>query len=87
MSKNKIKPLPGEVQLKLDTASAGILNTDSRESAVEYAEVLAVGEGVIEVKKGDFVLVKSWAIDSIVHKDTRYNFVSLKTGGIKAVIQ
>lgn len=83
----KIQPLKGEIQIKLDEASAGILNTSSRESAVEYGEVLAVGDDVEEIKKGDFILVKSWAIDSITHEDKRYNFVSMKTGGVKAIVK
>lgn len=90
MSKLKIEPLEGEVQLKLDEASAGILNTSSRESAVEYAEVLAVGPFVTEIeglKKGDHVFVKSWSIDIITHDDKKYYFVSLKTRGIKAVVK
>lgn len=83
----KIKPLKGEIQLKMEEASAGILDTSSRESAVEYAEVIAIGDDVTEIKKGDFVFVKSWAIDSIYHQDKRYNFVSLKTGGVKAIVK
>lgn len=83
----KIKPLQGEIQIKLEEASAGTLDTSSRESAVEYGEVLAVGDDVHEIRKGDFVFVKSWAIDQINHEDKKYCFVTLKTGGVKAIIK
>jgi co-chaperonin GroES (HSP10) len=89
----KIKPLPGIVQLKIDEVHAGVLDTSSRESAVEYAEVLAVGnmdnaptlDSVPKV--GDHVFVKSWAIDIITHQDKRYYFCNIETGGILAVVK
>lgn len=83
----KINPLKNEIQLKLEEVHAGTLDTSSRESAVEYAEVLAVGSEVEEIKKGDFVFVKSWSIDSIYHNDKRYNFVNMNTGGVKAIVK
>lgn len=83
----KIKPSKGEVQIKMEEAFAGTLDTSSRESAVEYAEVIAVGEGVTEYVKGDFIFVKSWAIDRIDYKDKVYRFISVATHGIKAKVQ
>ncbi len=86
----KIRPLPEEVQLKIEEAKAGILDTSSRESAVEYAEVLAVGDSLLleetGIKKGDYVFVKSWAIDIISHEDKKYYFVNISTKGIKAIV-
>jgi len=83
----KIKPLKEYIQLKLEEASAGILDTSSRESAVEFAEVIAVGDGIEEIKKGDFLFVKSWAIDIINHKDKKYYFVNINTKGALAVVK
>lgn len=82
----KIKPLENEIQIKLDEATAGALDTSSRESAVEYGEVLAVGENVQGIKKGDHIFVKSWGIDSIYHDEKRYNFVNITTGAVKAIV-
>lgn len=83
----KIKPQPNIVYIKTEEAHAGILDTSSRESAVEYAEVLDVGEDVDLIKKGDHIFYKSWAVDSVFHQDKRYNFINVKTGGILAVVK
>ncbi len=87
MDKIKIKPLKGIVYLKLDEAKAGALVTSSRESAVEFAEVLAVGEGVTQVKKGDKVFCKSWGIDVVSHNDVKYYFVNQENGSLLAHVQ
>jgi co-chaperonin GroES (HSP10) len=83
----KIIPLEGEIQIKVEEVHAGTLDTSSRESAVEFAEVLAVGEGVTQVQKGDKVLYKSWAVDICYHNDKKYYFINQKTGGIKAIVK
>lgn len=80
-----IKPQKGIVYLKIDEAKAGVLNTSMRTSAVEFGEVLAVGEGVT-LKKGDKVFVKAWGIDNITHEDKKYHFVHIDTNAILAVI-
>lgn len=72
----------------MEEASAGILDTSSRESAVEYAEVVAMGEGAEggDIRIGSKIFVKSWGIDSVFYQDKRYNFVNVNTGAILAVI-
>lgn len=82
----KIKPSELIVQLKIEEAKAGDLVTSSRDSAVEYAEVLAVGDGVKSLKVGDKVFVKAWAIDIINHEDKKYYFCNLNTSGILAKV-
>lgn len=83
----KIQPLKGIVHLKIDEAKAGDLVTSSRSSAVEYAEVVAVGEGVTSVKKGDKVFVKAWGIDNVFHDDVKYYFVAIDTNAILAIVK
>lgn len=82
----KIKPFTNQIYIKMEEAHAGILDTSSRESAIEYAEIVAIGEGITTLKKGDTIFVKSWAIDSVYYNDKRYNFINVETGGILAVI-
>lgn len=83
----KIIPQPKTVYLKIESNKAGVLDTSSRVSAVEIAEVLDVGEGVSSIKKGDKVFVKSWAIDIIDYEDKKYHFVNVDTNGILAVVK
>ena len=83
----KIKPLKGLVYIKNDVATAGDLITASRDSKVEFAEVLAVGEGVEGIKKGDKIFVKGWATDNISHNDITYKFVAVDTNGILAIVK
>ena len=82
----KIKPLTNFVQIGIAEAKAGVLDTSSRHSAVEYAEVLEVGEGVTTLKKGDFIFVKAWAVDIITYEEKKYYFVNLDTKGIVAIV-
>lgn len=83
----KIKPLENIVYLKIEKPQAGVLDTSSRESAVEFAEVLAVADNITSVKPGDQVFVKSWAIDIITHKEVKHYFVNVKTNGILAIVR
>lgn len=85
-----VQPLPGFVQIKTEIARAGVLDTSSRDSAVELAEVIAVGEN-IDAKPllsiGDKIFVKSWAVDMINHNGEWFKFVHVDTKGILAVIR
>ncbi len=78
------------VQLEFEEAKAGDLITSSRESAVEYAKVVAIGEKVpddFDIDVGDHVFVKAWSVDLITYNDKRYSFVNYETGGILAVVK
>ena len=85
-----ITPQPNIIQLRIDKAPAGVLDTSSKESAVECAEVIAVGSAVcdgkdgVHLKVGDRVFVKAWAIDIITHDDQRFYFVDQTSNGILA---
>lgn len=84
----KILPLDNIIQLKIEEAKVGILDTSSRQSAVEYAEVVATGSGSFDSPKvGDHVFVKAWAIDIIQHEEKKYYFCDIKTNGILAVVK
>ena len=91
----KIQPLGNIIQLEIEEATAGDLITSSRESAVEYAKVVAisksakiVGAGFVkDIEIGDHVFVKSWAIDIINYQDKKYYFCNLDTAGVLAVVK
>lgn len=84
MSKSvKIEPMPGIVYLKTEEVMAGSLDTSSRESVVETAEILAVGKDCGDLKKGDKIHVKlSWASDTVMDKGVRYVYVAIDTNAI-----
>lgn len=82
----EIHPLKNQIYLKLDEVRAGVLDTSSRMTAVESAEVLGVGEGIDNIKKGDRVFVKAWALDNVDYKGQKYVFCNLETNGILAII-
>ena len=87
----KIKPLGSNIQLDISSATAGALDTSSRESAVEFAKVLAIPNKQFEedykIKVGDNVFVKSWSVDIITHEDKKYYFCNVTSGGLLAVVQ
>lgn len=81
-----LTPLAGIVYIKTEKVQMGALDGSSRDSAVEYAEVLAVGEGVTSLKPGDKIFVKSWGCDNIDYKGERHTFVNLETKAILAIL-
>lgn len=88
----KIQPRPDIIQLDIEEAKAGVLDTSSRSSAVEYATVVAIGDSadgreIRSIQVGDKVFVKAWAVDIINHEDKKYYFVDINSKGILAVIK
>ncbi len=100
-----ITPLGNTIQLDIKEATAGALDTSSRDSAVEYAEVIAIPQEVVyktasvgmsttdnikrlnQLKVGDKVFVKAWAIDIVSHEDKKYYFCNLDTNGVLAIVK
>ena len=83
----EIAPQPGIIYLEFPQTEAGVLDTSSRDSAVEVATVLGTGEGVTSVEKGDKVFVKSWAIDTITYNEKKYRFIHADTKGLLAIVK
>jgi co-chaperonin GroES (HSP10) len=87
----KVKPLGKVIYLKLDTVeqiggATVSLDTSSKKTTREFAEVLAVGPDVKTVKKGDKVFVKGWSVDIIVHDKKEYFFTNEDRDGLCAVV-
>lgn len=86
-----INPIGKVIYLKLDTVeeiggSAVSLDTSSKKTTRELAEVLAIGPDVTKVKVGDRLMVKAWAVDEIVQDKVSYFFTSEDRDGICAVV-
>lgn len=83
----KILPLGNIIQIRVDKAQAGVLDVETRKTAVEYGEVVAVGDEVtLKVKAGDRVFFKAWAVDIVSHEDETYHFINPESGGILALV-
>jgi len=84
----RIFPTSNNIQISIKEAKAGILDTSSRQSAVEYAEVVAIGEEVkMKIAKGDKIFFKSWACDIVSHGEDKYYFINEDTKGILAIVK
>lgn len=86
----KIQPLQNIVYIKIDEVHAGALVTSSKASAVEFAEVIALGKHADmekTLKVGDKIFVKSWGVDIVQYGDQKYHFVSIETNAILAIVK
>jgi co-chaperonin GroES (HSP10) len=81
----KIQPLKDIIMIKVNEVSVGGLDTSSKASAIEFGEVIAVGPDQKQVKVGDKIMFKSWAVDLINYEDKVYEFINPETGGIMAI--
>jgi co-chaperonin GroES (HSP10) len=87
----KIRPIGKVIYLKLDTVEQVggnnvSLDTSSKKTTREFAKVLAVGPEVTQVKVGDKVFIKGWAIDMILHDKQEYFFTHEDANGLCAVV-
>ena len=72
-----INPLGQNVQIAIEemkqTSSGLILSTEGL--ITEKAEVIAIGPEVKKVKKGDKILFKSWALDTVEINKEKISFI------------
>lgn len=86
--KMTIIPQPNIVYLKVDRPVLAGMDTSSIKAAVEFAEVIAFTPiEVTDLKVGDKVFVKAWAMDTVTYNNEEFHFVNLASGGILAVVQ
>lgn len=89
----KIECLPGYIEIKPIKASAGDLNMDSRDTAVDVAEIISVpthnhSEPRVywEIHSGDKVFVSSWGIETKEYQGEKHYFIHLDTKAVIAKI-
>lgn len=74
------------IKIKTEIVSAGVLDTTSRKSAVEYGEVIGLGPDVtLPIKIGDMVTFKSYGVDIANVNDKEFLYVAQRTGAIKEI--
>jgi len=90
----KIIPYKNKIQVEMLTLKSAL----QTEIKVEKAKVIAIGDEVntskhaigkitSEIKVGDMLYVKAWAIDIIQDGGKDYNFVSADNDAICAIIR
>lgn len=84
----KIKTLGNRIQLDIKEPSVGGLDTTSLPTAIEFGEVIGVGESIkSDLEVGDKVFFKAWGVDIITHEGKRYYFISEDTNAICALVK
>lgn len=84
----KIKPLGNRVYIRIDGVSAGALDLSSKPTVVETGEVIGIGSEVtLDIRAGDRIFFKAWAVDIVSQDDRKYHFIAQDTNGIVAVIK
>lgn len=83
----KIKPIGRKIQISIDEPKAGMLETSSLNVAKEKGTVIAVGNEVTEVLKGETIFFKSWAVDIITDEGKHFYFIDEDSKGLCAVIK
>lgn len=79
-----IKPLKDNIIIKVHKIpETAIIMADDRESEMEKATVVAIGEEVQNVKEGDVIYFKNYETDSIV--DGKNKYVIIKEESVKAL--
>lgn len=83
----KIIPYRGKIQVEM-LSLKGTLQTDIK---IEKAKVIAIGKelnnSLEDIKVGDMIYVKAWAIDIITDQGKEYNFVDASNDAICAIIR
>lgn len=84
----KIKPLYDYLQLDIQKANLGAIDTSSMKTGQENATILAIGPDVKnkDLKVGDKVFINSWATEIKLYEKKEYYFISEERGGIVAQI-
>lgn len=90
-----MKPLGKKIQISIDKPTAGNLDLSSKASAVECGTVIAfagkeglqnIWIGNTEVKIGDKIGFKAWAIDVLTIDGETYYFIDSDSEGLCAII-
>lgn len=83
-----IQPIGKNIYIQMDEVKkVGNLVTENKRTIHESGKVIAIGKDVtLDLKPGDTILVKGWAIDSITYDKQDYFFINEDSGAICAVI-
>lgn len=84
----KIFPFEGYIQIEIPTSKVGSLDLREGTTVQELGIVKAISKSIdSDLKVGDKIFFKSWAVDIITYDDKKYYFINMKSGGITAIIR
>jgi co-chaperonin GroES (HSP10) len=82
-----ITPTGSQIYLGLKTVQeVGVLDVSSKKTVNEWGTVQAIGPEVKEIKVGDTILFKAWALDTITYEKEEHFFIREDSGGICAIV-
>lgn len=89
MAKETITPYGDNIFIKIEQAKLGGLDTSAIKTGVEWGIVEALGPEVEtkDLKVGDKVFVKAWAVDMVLYNKVEYYFTSEARKGIVAIVK
>lgn len=89
MKTETITPYGDNIFIKIEQAKLGGLDTSAIKTGVEWGIVEALGPEVEtkDLKVGDKVFVKAWAVDMVLYNKVEYYFTSEARKGIVAIVK
>lgn len=82
-----MQPIGNKIQIAIDKPTAGSLDLSSKATAVECGTVVALGKNVSnELKVGDKIAFKAWAVDILTIDSETYYFIDSDSKGLCAII-
>lgn len=75
----KIQPLFSNILIEIakakEVTKSGIILNSERDKKTEVAVVIATGDAVEKVKKGDSIIFKGYSADAVIIEDIEYSFI------------
>lgn len=82
----KITPAPTKILLEAERPTVGMLDTSSREAAIEVGIVKEVGKDVENYKIGDKLLFKSYGVATVDYAGKKLTFLEVTSEAIQGKI-
>lgn len=83
----KLKIVGSNIKMEPEKPPEGALDLSYVKIAIERGKVIGVGPDVtLNVKVGDTIIFKSWAVDIVEIGGESHYYIDEKTGGVKEIL-